>query len=601
MGPGRARAQFEVVVEAIADLPVEAVDARLGGIDDRCLARQEVRNLQVLIVVVECRQLDRERAVVVLVADLERVDRFRPHRVADEARARRVFGGGQVDRVLARAADIENRRLVAARVGRIDTRPIGRLEPDYRAGREGVAGDRRDIGPAHAVAAREEAVVVIGVIHHVVSIAQARGDEPLRRQLIGEVGECRVALGPGARSALPGAVVDEAVQRQVIHVSDVGIAVLEVEQARGPLQLAARLGRQQEFLADRFVEVRQAELEDVVAAVVQLLRGIDRLLAPLGVGGQVGEAEVGLDRALDDVAARAVEFGIGARGDAVRVEGDLSRSWEERQRSARNDGVEAFRVRVEVGRGEQRPRIVVLGMLVVDQDRDIIAEVRLEAESDRPVLIVADPAQAVADVALPAVAAAVEALDIHRDGLADAVGRIGLGTELIEAAVGQLDLAARFRAWLGRLDQDRAAGRVAAEQGALRALQNLDGLHVQQLGVGRQRVGRIEAVDVDADVAAAARGGHGGADAADRRLEEGAGIVEAQAGGDLRDVRQLADIGGGQGFLAEGRDRDRHVDRAFRAPLGGDDDFAAAVIVVCRRLLGECARGHGQGRRGDAD
>jgi hypothetical protein len=103
-----------------------------------------------------------------------------------------------------------------------------------------------------------------------------------------------------------------------------------------------------------------------------------------------------------------------------------------------------------------------------------------------------------------------------------------------------------IKAGVGSRYDDRAACGVVAEQGALGALQDLNARDVQQLEVARDRIGVVKAVDVDADVRAAARGRDIGADSADRGLEEARLVIEPKRWGELLDVAQSLDIGGNQ-------------------------------------------------------
>src|SRR3546814_20794897 len=83
------------------------------------------------------------------------------------------------------------------------------------------------------------------------------------------------------------------------------------------------------------------------------------------------------------------------------------------------------------------------------------------------------------------------------------------------------------------------------------SLEDLDAFNADEIEVGRQRVRRIEAVDIDADIASAARGGHGRTDAANGRLEEPAGEVEAHSRRDLANIGKLRDAGGFESLAAQ--------------------------------------------------
>ncbi len=96
-----------------------------------------------------------------------------------------------------------------------------------------------------------------------------------------------------------------------------------------------------------------------------------------------------------------------------------------------------------------------------------------------------------------------------------------------------------------RDDADRAADGVTAEQGALRALEDLDAVDVQQVLVRADRAREVHAVEVDADAGVEVEGEVVLPDTADGRGEHRAVTGEGRAGVEVdvrRDVRQRLDV-----------------------------------------------------------
>ena len=230
------------------------------------------------------------------------------------------------------------------------------------------------------------------------------------------------------------------------------------------------------------------------------------------------------------------------------------------------------------------------------QQRDVIGEIRLQAHAHGPVLVLADLVVAIADVGEVPVAAAIETFDVQGHAVTDPEGRIGLRLQRVEAAVADLGLTAGDRARFGGGDDDRAAGRIPAEERALRAFQHLNAAHVEQVEVGQVGVRLKEAVHVDTDVGAATGGGDGRADTANGRLHGRPLAIEAQARRQLGRIRELLDVGRRQLISAKAGDADRHVARKLLAALRGNDDLVRRVGLIryiC--VLGKHRRGEKRG------
>src|SRR5262245_30173763 len=101
-------------------------------------------------------------------------------------------------------------------------------------------------------------------------------------------------------------------------------------------------------------------------------------------------------------------------------------------------------------------------------------------------------------------------------------------------------------------DVDGAADRVASEESALRTLEDLDALDVQQVLVGTDRTGEEYAVDIDAYAGVDVEGEVVLADAANRGRQHGAVTREGRARiqVDVRgEIAQGVNIG--HGFFAQ--------------------------------------------------
>ena len=143
-------------------------------------------------------------------------------------------------------------------------------------------------------------------------------------------------------------------------------------------------------------------------------------------------------------------------------------------------------------------------------------------------------------------------------------------------------------------DVDRAASGVAAEQGALRSAQDLDALHVEQVGRAAGRTGSIDAVDIDADRLVDGDQAVRRALAADEHgrrtgLRDGAGEREVRGG--RLDLLDADDLLVGKCLAGDGADRDRRRLKVFVGLARADDDIgdaAGAFRLVSR--LGESGK-----------
>jgi hypothetical protein len=141
---------------------------------------------------------------------------------------------------------------------------------------------------------------------------------------------------------------------------------------------------------------------------------------------------------------------------------------------------------------------------------------------------------------------------------------------LAAVAGGDVELEAVAR--LAGRDDHRAGHRVAAVEGALRALQDLDLADVGELLVERVRVRLQHAVDHEREIRLRVTAG---VDAADRDLQVAGlgGLHLRNTGGQGDEVLRPLDARGLDLGRAEGAHGHRHVLQALLALAGGDDDF----------------------------
>ena len=152
-------------------------------------------------------------------------------------------------------------------------------------------------------------------------------------------------------------------------------------------------------------------------------------------------------------------------------------------------------------------------------------------------------------------------------------------------------------------DRQRAAFGVAAEQRALRALQDLDPLDVEERGVEAVLAAEVDAVDIDAD-ALLARGlvgvqRHDAADADGQcRLARLEGRDAERRDAAVGEVAERLDVAVLERLRTDHRDRDR---RPLEVGLGlgrGDDDVLQALAGIGDRLGGRLLLGQRRLRRG---
>ena len=169
------------------------------------------------------------------------------------------------------------------------------------------------------------------------------------------------------------------------------------------------------------------------------------------------------------------------------------------------------------------------------------------------------------------------------DGVVRAAGRLGI-------AAGLADLRA-----LG-VDEDGAAGRVGADEGALRTAQHF---HIGDIVIGPRRDdGRLEhAIHIGGDAIGRIGRAAGQTDAADIDALGQAGVFHAEGRGGELQVFQALDALVRQPVAGQRRHRDRHSLDVFRPLLRRDHDFAES-LGACRRLLRGGGAAHRRRRSG---
>ena len=205
-------------------------------------------------------------------------------------------------------------------------------------------------------------------------------------------------------------------------------------------------------------------------------------------------------------------------------------------------------VRLEAERGARRPQIAVVGVVAGRQ-------VRAEA-----------------------VALEIDAGDAQREHVVDRRVDHALQLDRAEIAVFGAELAAEVvEVGLGGDQVDHAARRVTSVERALRAAQDLDALHVVEVGLEQIVRGQRRAVDVDAGGRVARRRVQLRADAADREVRAGeVALGEVDVRNRQNEVRAAVDLLLLELVLSEGRNGDRHFLDVFRPALGRDGDFLFA-------------------------
>ena len=177
-------------------------------------------------------------------------------------------------------------------------------------------------------------------------------------------------------------------------------------------------------------------------------------------------------------------------------------------------------------------------------------------------------------------------------------GQIGREAEVTAVQAAGRDLRRELLLVARRVgdDADRATFGVGAEQGALRTLEDFDAVHIQQVLVGTDGAGQVDAVQVHADGGIEVEGEIVLADAADRGGEhravagEGRAGIQVDARGQITEGIDAGQIALLQGVGGERRDGNRHRLHVLGAALGGDDHLLQGARVIGRGAGSRSAR-----------
>ena len=448
----------------------------------------------------------------------------------------------------------------------------------------------------------------------VVGVAQAAADLE-----VGCHGEVHVAEGgPGLGGlVLHGIAVLRVADGEAVEVEAVHLQLLvEVIQAGDPLQRVAGVGLQAEFLR------RLAQGGDAVSRL--RVKRDDRRVGCRRAGGVVlgavrDAAETAAEAAVH--VAAAVELGAVVGGDGVQ------RHAVEVPAQARADfaGRQCLRV-VAVGRvagvvvavdqvvraalhdvgAEGGCRALEVAGLDLEQAGEIAVLVgRLHAQ--RLVVVALEVGRGVGQRVVHAVILALHhAGDTHLPVVAQRHVDGRFDVDRIPAAEADVGIAFRALARLGGVELHDARRRVAAEEGALRAAQQLHLLHVEHREALERDAFLHDIVVDQADRLGRVHVEVGVAQAAHIKAREGAAVVrlDVQAG---HLARQRADVlaagvVGVQILRLDRRDRQRHVPQVLGAAAAGHDDrFELADVLLglgCRRGLGHgCLHREGRAQR----
>lgn len=183
--------------------------------------------------------------------------------------------------------------------------------------------------------------------------------------------------------------------------------------------------------------------------------------------------------------------------------------------------------------------------------------------------------------------------DAFRDRSADGT----LEAELIIAAVGDIHVPVEFIARLGGDDVDETARRVAAEERALRSLQNLDAADVEQLlhaGAARRLIDFIDVEGVRRFDVASEIVLRNAADRDETGNRRAAGRNELQTRRHRGKIGRVAQAKLEQAITAVRRNGDADILHVRSAASRGDDDFLDRVVAAGCGIL---RRGAACGKR----
>ena len=385
--------------------------------------------------------------------------------------------------------------------------------------------------------------------------------------------EAAVRLHEGREHAVR-AVLRRESPAAVQHVEADAVLFLEIEQSRGPEQPLVRRARQLQLVLRPLVSRVHRVARIALHAVA-----VELALVELGVAADVAQRVTGADA---DVEPRSQAVGVevqvaGGRRIvhamvevlATDVAGALVAKVLEGEEPA--DVLVGLEHRADAVRAEVRRAVLAVGVELV-----------VRGEGRAPVLLL--------DRAGRAQRPLVADRDVHH--AAEAEQRVAARDDLARG----VEVA---RVGLRRMHRDRAAGRVAAEQRALWAAQDLDTIEVVEHHGRALRAGREYPVRVEGNALVARFRLVSRAEAADedQRYRVVAVLEELQVRHEAAHVEQRDDAILVQRRLVERADRERRVLQRGFSPRCGDDDVAKNRPLRLRGRLGLCSQDRGQAHR----
>ena len=204
-------------------------------------------------------------------------------------------------------------------------------------------------------------------------------------------------------------------------------------------------------------------------------------------------------------------------------------------------------------------------------------------------------------VAGDALDVAVEAGNAGAQRVGDRTRNGAAGAIFIMLGNGDVALALKVARRARRRHADDAGRRILAEQGALRAAQHFDPLHIGEFGKALRRTHGDHAIDDDRNRRLNALAKQRGANAAN--TEAGVGgvgaLLERERRHGLDQRVGVVDLTRCQRVRAHGGDGQRHVLQTLGALLRSDHDFARLILRHCLVLRhgrhGQHRHAHGQG------
>lgn len=249
---------------------------------------------------------------------------------------------------------------------------------------------------------------------------------------------------------------------------------------------------------------------------------------------------------------------------------------------------------VHRGAAAEQGKDTIVGVFLVVVADPAQAEVVVRLEQQLPAETLACAAVegvAVVEVLHVAVVAGAVGRQAPGEGLAERSGNRAPGLEVAVLAAGYLNAALRSEARRTGADVDHPGRGVLAEQGALRAAQDLQLLDVEKVERGHAGAAEVDVVEVQPDAAFQAVAGRVVAEAADRH----AGLARVDVGDvgarhQLLQVLHPVDALALQGFAAEHAHRGGHILGVFHpSPRGHRDGLQGGGRLRLARLFG--ARG----------